>query len=408
MFFKAYSLRFYTFLIRISYLIVLGFNSYLITEVFGLSREIRFFVYIGLLLLLFFDLFKFRKNYHLTVNIMVICILIFIYNIINIAAGADFGRFFEDFKNSMLILILTYLAQDGDRFVFIFKPLMKWFVLVNFIIFTCLLLWPQLFLVFAPGTSDVLNSGTISFRFSGTQFSPGISSYFFAVLMIYFYLLFNNDKKSSNIFFFFLCLIMGLGTLNRSFVVFGGIILLVIILKNISIKSIVSYLLLFCIYRISNFHLLDSYVDLISMRLFDEGFENRIEGASGVLNSLSSYTTNITIFGHLIYLDGSMKILINNVIEEPHISYIFYNAAYGILFTFLLYFLIYSKLFYYLRNMKLKGKWDSLTFCLVGLIFGISEVIIFTPFFFLNIYIADRLLFFYSNAAENYLVPLEK
>ena len=57
--------------------------------------------------------------------------------------------------------------------------------------------------------------------------------------------------------------------------------------------------------------------------------------------------------------------------------------------------------------MKLKGKWDSLTFCLVGLIFGISEVIIFTPFFFLNIYIADRLLFFYSNAAENCLVPLE-
>ena len=407
MFFKAYSLRFYTFLIRISYLIILGCNSYLITEVFGLSREIRFFVYIGLLLLLFFDLFKFRKKYHLTVNIMVIYILIFIYNILNIAAGADFGRFFEDFKNSMLILILTYLVQDGDRFVFIFKPLMKWFVLVNFIIFTCLLLWPQLFLVFAPGTTDVLNSGTISFRFSGTQFSPGISSYFFAVLMIYFYLLFNNDKKSSNIFFFFLCLIMGLGTLNRSFVVFGGIILLFIILKNISIKSIVSYLLLFCIYRISNFHLLDAYVDLISMRLFDEGFENRIEGASGVLNSLTSYTTNITIFGHLIYLDGSMKILINNVIEEPHISYIFYNAAYGILFTFLLYFLIYSKLFYYLRNMKLKGKWDSLTFCLVGLIFGISEVIIFTPFFFLNIYIADRLLFFYSNAAENCLVPLE-
>jgi hypothetical protein len=407
MFFKGYSSRFYTFLVRIAYLIILGFNSYVITDIFGLTRQIRFMVYIGLLLFLFFDLFKFRKNYHLTVNVMVIFILIFIYNFLNILAGADFGRFFEDFKNSMLILILTYLVQNRDRFVFIFKPIMIWFVLVNFIFFICLIFWPQLFLVFAPGTSDVLNTGIISFRFSGTQYSPGISSYFFAVLMIYFYLLYNNDKKLSNMVLSLLCLVMGLSTLNRSFIVFGLIILLFLILKNISIKSFFSYLLLFCIFRFSNIQLLDSYIDLISMRFFDEGFENRIGGASGVLNSLTSYTTNISILGHLTFLDGSMKIFINNIIEEPHISYVYYNAAYGILFTFLLYYFIYSKLFYYLRNTKLKRKWDSILFCLVGLIFGLSEVIIFTPFFFLNIYIADRLLSFYINSAENRFILLK-
>jgi hypothetical protein len=404
MLFKGHSSQLNIFLVRITYLVMLGFNSYIITDLFGLSRNLRFLVYIGLLLFLFFDLFKFRKNYQFTVNIMVIFSLIFIYNILNIMAGADFGRFFEDFKNSMLILILTCLVQNRDRFVFILKPIMIWFVLVNFLFFICLLLWPQLFLVFAPGTSDVLNKGIISFRFSGTQFSPGISSYFFAVLMIYFYLLFNNDKKLSNIILFLLCLVMGLSTLNRSFIVFGLTILLFVILKNVSIKSLFSYLLLFCIFRISNIQLLNSYVDLISMRFFDEGFENRIEGASGVLNSITSYTTNISILGHLIFLDGSMKIFINNKIEEPHISYVYYNAAYGILFAFLLYYLIYSKLSYYLRNTNSKCKWDSILFCLVGLMFGLSEVILFTPFFFLNIYIAERLLFFYINSAENRLV----
>jgi O-antigen ligase len=321
-------------------------------------------------------------NEYLILFILLFIIFLKYYNI-----GTSSTNLFLILLNLLVLIIISFFSQL-DNFIYVFFNL---FFKLNIFVLICFIIIPQFAIInFAPLIDDnnSINFLTIP-RYVGTLTSPGQVVYI-AIAMFSYYLSFvgkvnnNNNKNSTTkllLFQIVISLIIGIFTLNRSFIV----ILLILVfyhflsLKIIKkIKFIFISLLTFFFFLLFFKNYLEGFYNIYLNR-FDQGFENRVSGDSGIENTINLISHFPSLLGNLVFLDNGFYILYNGKYEQPHNGILYFIGAFGLI-PFLLLVILYIKIFLIIINKYKKNRMQVNTFVYLiisSFLISLTEVFIF-------------------------------
>jgi hypothetical protein len=232
-------------------------------------------------------------------------------------------------------------------------------------------------------TSDVAETMFFGLsRFRGIFGTSGYASFVLCLTLFYFfYLQIYSNKSTVNLIYITIVLILGFLTGNRSFilgVILGSSVLFFGSLKKFRLGNLLLLISFLSILAVLFSNKLDVLYNYFSFR-FDDGFENRLSGETGVFLLLSKLDIETLVYGALQNVNDSSVIVLGNTIFKPHNGLLYYLSAFGISVTLLLVFLYYDAALVIFRNKQQITYRIKFVFFIMMVFFSMGEAFLLTP-----------------------------